>query len=278
MLAAEIHNKLRDSNLDRSEDILTSNVFGVMQYLPPDKGLIPFIRKAINLSGQELGKDNGWGKVFEKVIESQHPPKYFFWPRMPDDSEPDVVILMRDSDKNKLAVLMIEAKYTSPKGKGASREGEGDSDSEIDTQTPGDQLAKYWGHLINGCADPCIPEGPATGDIPKALLYVTKHSTRPDKDLRESCKAIQQDCNPGQAKECLFWLPWSEAYFSLNPNANLPPGQKRMCEDLKELLRKKGLAPFLGFEHTWPRDVHPTDEGLWQTWSNREYIFCPKGK
>lgn len=50
MLVALLHGKLsRDQ--ENMEDILTSNVFGVMRYLPPAIALFPFISKASSPEG-----------------------------------------------------------------------------------------------------------------------------------------------------------------------------------------------------------------------------------
>lgn len=45
MLVALLHGKLSREQ-ENIEDILTSNVFGVLKYLPPGTVLIPFLSKA----------------------------------------------------------------------------------------------------------------------------------------------------------------------------------------------------------------------------------------
>ncbi|TET41771.1 MAG: hypothetical protein E3J66_04840, partial [Dehalococcoidia bacterium] len=57
MTLAEIHGKISETgtNLsERMEDLLTSDIFGCMRYLPTQKALIPFLQTACSLHGNIL--------------------------------------------------------------------------------------------------------------------------------------------------------------------------------------------------------------------------------
>jgi len=72
MTIAEIHGKISDagSNLsERMEDLLTSDIFGCMRYLPADKALLPLLNTARSFHGKSFN-------IQDKVIKTH----YSFWP------------------------------------------------------------------------------------------------------------------------------------------------------------------------------------------------------
>jgi len=74
MTIAEIHGKISESgtNLsERMEDLLTSDIFGCMRYLPPQKALIPFLLTVTSFHGNIL-------TIPSKVIRVY----YSFWQRL----------------------------------------------------------------------------------------------------------------------------------------------------------------------------------------------------
>jgi hypothetical protein len=86
MTLADIHGKLEGSKLtDRAEDLLTSNIFGCIRYIPYDRILIPFLKKALSLTGANLAIPNSIRTIF-----------YSFWPSMNcighAACEPDVIL------------------------------------------------------------------------------------------------------------------------------------------------------------------------------------------
>ena len=93
MLQAELHGKL-PSEASKSEDVLTSNVFGVMKNCDYNFFLKPWL-ESIGL------------KIPTEDIEKA---KFSFWPSFVDGTEPDVVIDMPNY------FIVIEAKYLSNLG------------------------------------------------------------------------------------------------------------------------------------------------------------------
>lgn len=130
MLMALLRGKL-SLDQENMEDILTSNVFGVLKYLPPGVALVPFLGKAAT---PEPEKEYPLANLSSDVVV-----KYEFWPWLAEPgralSEPDVLIRIDDPDGKRIVVL-IEAKYLS-----------GKSSEEDGTEHPNDQLAREWDNL-----------------------------------------------------------------------------------------------------------------------------------
>jgi len=79
MYLAELHGKL-SSNIERMEDILTSNVFSFFKYSSRENFLTGYLNKlGFSISNQEADK-----------------AEFIFWPRFEENTEPDVVINVGD--------------------------------------------------------------------------------------------------------------------------------------------------------------------------------------
>ena len=127
MLQALLHGKLSREQ-ENMEDILSSVVFGALEYLPGSFGLLPFLARSTDAAGngplQGVCHDSG--------------VTYEFWPWWTAEGgtvcQPDVVIRIDEPSGGKW-LLAIEAKYRSGKS------------SEADEGLrPNDQLAREW-HL-----------------------------------------------------------------------------------------------------------------------------------
>lgn len=90
MYLAELRGKL-SQNIERMEDVLTSNVFSFFKYSNREV----FLRRFLN----ELGFDVSPGDVNEA--------QFVFWPRFDDNTEPDLIIVVGRY------YLLVEAKYFS---------------------------------------------------------------------------------------------------------------------------------------------------------------------
>lgn len=90
MYLAELHGKLHP-RIERMEDILTSNVFSFFKYSTREIFLKGYLNKlGFNISNQEANE-----------------AEFIFWPRFEENTEPDLVLIVRDY------YLLIEAKYFS---------------------------------------------------------------------------------------------------------------------------------------------------------------------
>jgi hypothetical protein len=159
------------------EDILTSNVFGTLQYVPPELGLFKFLAKAKTIKGQCPLAD---------LIGKAESVEYQFWPAWPM-CEPDVVLHIEGRDSPSWLVG-IEAKYRSGKSSVADEE----------EKRPNDQLAREWIDLVDA-ADEC-------GAWP-VLVYLTADVICPKAEIEESVHEYQQKCH-GRQRPQILWLSW----------------------------------------------------------------------
>lgn len=60
------------------EDVLTSGVFGMFQYVAPELGLLPFLAQAITIEG-----DRPLKSLTAASESGQVRVKYEFWPKWP---------------------------------------------------------------------------------------------------------------------------------------------------------------------------------------------------
>ena len=100
MVMAELCGKVSRSGAnisDRSEDLLTSDTFGALRYLPPDEGLIPMkgdVRDILTFSGWDGTEglnhplpDRGWSKSDSGAVGCRRRIGYVgIYPEIPDSS------------------------------------------------------------------------------------------------------------------------------------------------------------------------------------------------
>jgi len=90
------------SNLSQKlEDLMTSNLFQNLLYLPYNKGLFPVISHSINHLGRKLA-----------LPENMNIEKFQFWPKW-DSCEPDLVLSFIQTETKKKINVLIEAKLYS---------------------------------------------------------------------------------------------------------------------------------------------------------------------
>ena len=236
MTIAELHGKLVPQSAnwchDRMEDLLTSDVFGTMKYTGWQPGFLDWLRSAISPDGtmrasQVLPKDEDIRRVH-----------FQFWPRLANGREPDVLVGIEQMDKH-LLVIMIEAKYLS----GAS-----DlfvEDYEITMHRSGDQIADQ----VNN-----FPERyPGIKDMlvtTRMHLYVTAHSSCPTDVYDNSRPHIRRKDIP------LFWVNWQSlpAFLTRALQTLENETAQALLSDLLQLMTRKELVPFQGFDRKPARD------------------------
>jgi len=168
MIFAEIRKKYK------SEDILTSNAFGLMTLLP-DSTLLSILSQAINNNNKRLLSLYQYDKI--EAIK--------LWPRT-NFGEPDIKLIISNTKTHEKTVLLIEIKYESGKSGSAYENEDGQIlDKEID------QLAKYWSYL----------EHHFENLKDKSLIYITASRFFPKYDIEISYKATNNKGN-------FYWLSW----------------------------------------------------------------------
>lgn len=217
MLQALLKGKLSREQ-ENMEDILTSNVFGLLKYVPPGEGLLNYLALAEDEDGNQPLK------YLRSLNEaSQDSISYEFWPWWEEldcyGCEPDVVISLKISAQKKLLVL-IEAKYLSGKS----------SEADEAYDIPTDQLAREWDNLSvrSNKSDEC-----------PVLIYLTAHYAYPYQDINNAISEFREK-RLNSVSPVIYWLSWRHLY-KVCENSQHP-----VLNDIKLLLGRLGLKFFDG--------------------------------
>jgi len=223
------------------EDILTSAVFGLLQYVPITSGLSRLLSFAIPFSKSPQPSFPSFGSD----------PQYEFWPWLKESDclgcEPDVLITIKDS-AGQMHILLIEAKFRSGKS----------SYPDNENLIPSDQLAREWDNLVSKCE--------SKGAIPH-LLYITADYGVPVQDLVESEKEFQQkrDNKTSQYPFACHWLSWNHISDAFEDASN------PILKDLVTLSRRYGFGFYSGVT-----PITPMSNSVWKfSASHRVFNFWP---
>jgi len=230
MTIAEIHGKISDTgtNLsERMEDLLTSDIFGCMRYLPPDKVLLPFLHTAHSLHGNDFTIPDGIIKIH-----------YSFWPRLElpgcTSCEPDLVLGL-ETDGRAVHVVSVEAKYYS-----------GLSSEEDERPEPNDQLARELDNL-DAVSPLDLGWKPELDIVSRTLLFVTQDMGIPRSLLTQSLAEYKRKRNRDGD---IFWASWRvlPSILEQNLEKESSPSNIAVMEDMLKLLFRKGITMFRGVE------------------------------
>lgn len=230
MTIAEIYGKISEAgaNLsERMEDLLTSDVFGGMRYLPAQEALLPFLESAQSFRGNVF-------VMTDKIVKVH----YAFWPWLkPRDRircEPDLVLGL-ETEGHQVHLVMVEAKYYS-----------GLSSEEDERAEPNDQLAR---ELDNLDAVSCIDLGwePRVDIATRTLLFVTQDMGIPHNLLAQSLAEYGRKRNRDGD---IFWTSWRFLPPLLEESLRSEPNSEHraVLEDMLKLLLRKRLTLFRGVE------------------------------
>jgi hypothetical protein len=241
MLPALIHGKLsRDQ--ENMEDLLTSNVFGILRYLPTADVILSFLSKASSLNGQ----------CPLTSLSVQSKVNFEFWPWLTAPScagcEPDVLLRI-DSPAGGSYLVLIEAKYRSGKSSKADLI---DDSANFDTETSDevkDQLAREWQQL-NFLA--------SKESRNPVLIYLTAHMSFPREEIQASERELFAR---GKTEATMCWLSWRHLATIVSKNRG-----SELLEDLLLMLQRLNLIFFQGFspfrQFDWPK-WHYSAEFQW---------------
>jgi hypothetical protein len=221
MLQALLRGKLSREH-EQIEDILTSNVFGLLRYSDP-RITLDFLERARLLNDKPPWDRSIFGSG-ELSIE------WDFWPWWADAQsagcEPDVVLALHGQDSARLLVL-IEAKLHAGKSSLADPEG-----------PPADQLAREWSNLVE--------KARATAAQP-ILIYLTSHYSFPRAEVIASVEEFQTKRG---VEPTIAWLSWRElrpVLMAYPPNA--------ITADIALLLERMDLTYFGGVTSISPISI-----------------------
>lgn len=223
---AEINNKGPKPNKG-DEDILTSHVFGLLEFVRPELILIPWLNLGKNLNGFLLGL-------------SKEPAVLYmdFWSRFLDQgdrTETDIMITLSWSDGcNEL--IAIEVKYKSgPSGWPIS--------STLDYRVRG-QLGKEWkiASRLPASRTPGNPQEIAR----RSLVYITPHPALPVDVLAVMVNEVEQK-EPDQPsfRPNLYWVCWLDLVPLINQavqDNKLHPHEALALTRLYNLLQFRNLS------------------------------------
>lgn len=197
MYLAELHGKL-SSKTERIEDILTSNVFSFFKYSTREIFLKGYLKTLdLDISNKEASE-----------------AEFIFWPRLEENTEPDLVIIVGDY------YLLIEAKYFSDFG-------------EETKKTKAQLLREIAGGLL---------EAKNYGKVFRLIAITADHYYKEGK-----FKKIQSD---SLAK--FKWTNWQSVSSFLDrvleSNKQIKEQDRIFALDLYRLLDKKNLRDFQSFD------------------------------
>jgi hypothetical protein len=226
MTIAEIRGKISQTgqNLsERMEDLLTSDIFGCMRYLPTQNALIPFLQTACSFHGNKL-------TIPSKVLRVH----WSFWPwlklagRIP--CEPDVIVGL-ETEENRVHLILIEAKYYS-----------GLSSEEDERTQPNDQLARELDNLgVLSCAT--LGWGTHSEIASRVPLLITQNMGIP-RDLL--AKSLSEYTRKRNREGDIYWTSWRFLPSILERSLERETIQENeaVLEDMLMLLLRKGLIMF----------------------------------
>jgi hypothetical protein len=237
MIEAFIHKKLT-SRQENMEDILTSNVFGMLQYVPPEIGLFRFLAKAI-----AIGKEDNREFPLKFLSDDQYSVSYQFWPRWQNPEtdgswlEPDVELHIQGGSGVSYLVC-IEAKYHS--GKSSVVEEIEEQAEEEATKKCSDQLAREWIALVD--------EARKQNSKP-LLIYLTADFGCPNELINDSLLEHRSK-HPDLLEPQINWLSWRELadLFDDAPDRSI-------LQAIANLVKEMGLTFFRGISKVNPISV-----------------------
>jgi hypothetical protein len=251
MIEALLHRKLTVQQ-ENMEDILTSNVFGMLQYAPPKEGLFRFLARARIAAG-----DGTYLFPLQDLSGGSETVSYEFWPdwqvregNRERRIQPDVALHIRDSNGTSYLVA-IEAKYHSGKSSEAEladvKEGEendqeaDESGSQVETKAVSiecaDQVAREWIALVD------------EAKVRKAnpiLIYLTAGFSYPKEQILASAKDYRRRL-PNSPKPTICWLSWRELADLFDAAAEHP-----ILGTIARMIEQMGLTFFQGISKVSP--------------------------
>jgi hypothetical protein len=213
MIEALLHGKLSREQ-ESMEDLLTSNVFGMLQYVPPELGVLPLLAEAVTVSG-----DHPLASLRSTSNRTKTKATYEFWPRWAG-CEPDVVLQLLGNDGSHF-LIAVEAKYLSGKS----------SQADFAEILPCDQLACEWIHLVKRANE--------LGARPY-LIYLTSHICCPEMEIRSSIEEHLVKSVSTTAEPSICWLSWRQLSRLFGNNFN------PILSSIARMAEKMGLTFFYG--------------------------------
>jgi hypothetical protein len=259
---AELHGKLSgddgESGLHRSEDLLTSSIFGIFRYAGWECGLLSWLKDA----------EPVWNPVADLWSGRVKQFAYSFWPRLKNNREPDLALLILYEDRTPL-MLLIEVKYLSGMSDwdldGLDEQGRSGSQlvdqiAGLDEMNDTELLGWFAGgddaKTDNSARALSLPN--VSEPLRRAHLLLTADGIMP--------KAVYDKGREEQHKHSAtpaYWLSWLSLIRHVQQGMeDVDPCKAAACLDAYRLLGARNLVPFRGFQmFPWNR---PGLSAFWQ--------------
>jgi len=243
MLKAELKGKLPE--VENLEDILTSNFFTLIRYIPFKDCFLKILEQTKDYSS---GKRNLLDRLTDK-IDDLDPTNYsfkkvFFWPNSNVYGEPDIIVILESSiDIFPDILFCIEVKYLSKKS----------------SEEEGDQLKRYFEALSKKRNRITFSEPEISNfkGLFMGIIYLT--DMEQSEEVIDSINQIKNDLkvNP---EESLFELRWKNITKIINEINSEENKYNHLLKDLQEYLIYKNFKDFDGFtipyEDIFSLDTH----------------------
>jgi len=256
MLQALLHGKLSREQ-ENMEDVLTSNVFGLLRYIPARDGLFPFLARAEGIDGSPPPLAHLLNDDLDFTVSAAD---FDFWPFYDEPDckpcEPDVVIRVRNPHGRDLLIL-VEAKYLSGKSSEAS---------ETD-QRPNDQLAREWDNLLR------VAERENANPF---LIYLTGSLGIPVSEIEASIAEYRSKRKDDASSPAILALSWRHIPEVFQQSNNV------ILRDLSDMAERFGFRYFHGFhlssKHerwSWKFNPFPARWTRFHQSPKVRWRFCP---
>jgi hypothetical protein len=266
MTIAEIKGKLSPDRVhDRSEDLLTSDVFGTMQFVSDPSPFLAWLGQAVFVFDAE--------RTLATMLPIDAPAttQMRFWPRFANRREPDVAILAEGSG-GRVCLLVIEVKYESGLSNFDVDSTSGESDEKLTGHQLVDQMAGMKRVGVEGLCSEWFESNPS-GEAAWAHLLITCDRSIPHEAYEQvSARYGSRPADYSPTGQPLpFWLSW---HLLLPVLQRLPgvhnPTDRRLLDHLMSLLEYKQLGA-ISFRAFQPLEV-PELTGLRPFWSRRPWF------
>ncbi|WP_151900473.1 hypothetical protein [Sulfurimonas hydrogeniphila] len=226
MIDAEMNNKI--PKLETWEDILTSNVFGVLELIEY-KHLLNVISIAKNEKNEKVAN-----KIKDKKIKTVQ-----LWKHFKNIGEPDILVKLDDG-----TFFIIEVKYFSHEHNNKDKAMEENSSDDVKEYQENGQLARYLEIEIDKQKSDFI-------------IYLTADY--------QSMKYIKE--SNSSSKNCLnkiYHIHWDEFNEYLQKIQNLEGIEKKVIHKIIEYLDFKGFEYWKGFHYKKEYDIEITTGGFYE--------------
>lgn len=229
MIEAELRSKGSRASRD-DEDLLTSAVFGLLQYVSPNTFWPSLLKQAESYKGKPFVERC---EEFGIQLLNYTRLAVHFWPAHQTYGEPDILLVFSGGHQLPLC-LIIEAKLL------ANKSGVGQRD-QLNRYLAALQDSAWLGKVTGFCGPMALP----------GLIYLTPRAA-----WLELHDSIEQAPDRLVAEASLFLLQWQdilEVARQVFPQVDEP--QLTMLSRIAEFLEHRGLAYFRGFSHLCLEDL-----------------------